>query len=126
MDSWGEVGVALLITLLVFAVGAMIYYYFAVYIKKPKWVFYQGLDSNLGDIGQFPGTLPEIKAKCLSEPLCKGFNDNGWIKSTIRPIEEWYRWTDDPNKGFRLRVFGSEKESFPKTPDGRDGILEYE
>lgn len=72
--------------------------------KTAKWMFYQGLDSGDNDIGPFGDTLPNMKAKCLSMPDCKGFNDNGWMKHTLRPKNEWYHWIDDPTKGFRVPV----------------------
>lgn len=89
--------------------------------KKKKWYFYQGLDSSQNDIGQYPGTLAEIKKKCLSEPTCKGFNDNGWIKHKIRPIDEWSHWTDNPEQGFRLKITGEEGETYPT-----GGVIEYD
>lgn len=72
--------------------------------KTAKWMFYQGLDSGDNDIGPFGDTLPNMKAKCLSMPDCKGFNDNGWMKHTLRPKNEWYNWTSEPTKGFRVPV----------------------
>lgn len=71
---------------------------------KAKWRFFQGVDSNGNDIGNYPGSLAEIKAKCNSMPNCKGFNDNGWIKHTLLPRSDWdkYKWTTEPNKGFRV------------------------
>ena len=90
-------------------------------IKQGKWYFYQGMDSGQNDIGQFPGTLAEIKKKCLSEPACKGFNDNGWIKHKIRPVDEWVRWTDAPEQGFRLKITGEEGETYPT-----GGVIEYD
>lgn len=71
---------------------------------QPKWMFYKGLDSNGGDIGNFPGSLTQIKAKCESLPDCKGFNDNGWLKNVLLSRNLWSKWTDDPNKGFRINV----------------------
>ena len=67
-----------------------------------KWMFYQGLDSGGNDIGNFPGDLATMKAKCLSMPDCKGYNDNGLMKNVLLPKASWSRWTDDANKGFRV------------------------
>ena len=85
-------------------------------VATPKWQFYQGVDSNFGDIDSNPsmpgdqpytGNLAQLKQTCLSIPSCKGFNDNGWLKSTLQPRSDWdnYRWTSDPTKGFRV-VYG--------------------
>lgn len=68
----------------------------------PKWMFYQGLDSTGNDIGNFPGDVATLKAKCLSMPDCKGFNDNGWLKNTLIPKASWLPWTNEANKGFRV------------------------
>jgi len=67
-----------------------------------KWMFYPGLDSHGYDIGNFRGSLSQMKAKCLSMPNCKGFNDNGWMKYKLTPKSRWISWTNDPNKGFHV------------------------
>lgn len=78
-----------------------------------NWMFYPGLDSGGNDIGNFPGTLDEMKATCISQPTCLGFNDNGWMKNTLIHYDQWSRWTDDPNKGFRVYT-----DRVPNAPAG--------
>lgn len=87
---------------------------------KTQWMFYQGLDSGDNDIHgiPFPGTLASIKQKCLDTPSCLGFNDNGWIKYSIRPKSQWYGWTGNPAQGFRINV-----DRYPLFPAG--GVPEY-
>ena len=91
----------------------------SVHVRTPqKWMFYQGLDSGSNDIGQFPGLdLPKLKAKCLSMPNCVGFNDNGWLKHTLRPKTKWVSWTKDTTKGFRIPT-----DRVTVLPDG--GVVE--
>ncbi len=89
--------------------------------RRPKWMFYQGKDSGGNDIGNFPGSLEQIKAKCESLPNCKGFNDNGWIKHTLSmsALTSGGNWTSDPNKGFRVHA-----DRVPEAPSV--GVPEYE
>lgn len=72
--------------------------------QSPRWHFYQGLDSNSANLGHFPGTLAEMKAKCNSEPTCLGFNNNGYMKSSLAPRNTWYTWTTVPGRGFRVHA----------------------
>lgn len=72
-------------------------------VDLPNYLFYQGKDSGGNDIGHFPGTPKEIMIKCNSEPKCKGFNTNGWVKHTILPKDKWVKWSGDATKGMYLR-----------------------
>ena len=69
-------------------------------VDSGNYVFFQGLDSGGNDIGnQTPQNVPALIAACNSNPTCKGFNTNGWIKHTIKPQAEWGRWSSDPSQG---------------------------
>jgi hypothetical protein len=62
------------------------------------------VDSNTDNIEHAEGLTPDqLAAKCLALPNCMGYNSNGWIKSKVDPPSAWYRWSDDPTKGFYLR-----------------------
>jgi hypothetical protein len=73
------------------------------------YTFFQGIDSNGGDIeqdGADANNVSALQAKCnsYSNPPCLGFNTNGWMKKVLLPQAQWsnYRWTTDPSKGFYL------------------------
>ncbi|ARF09883.1 hypothetical protein Indivirus_5_6 [Indivirus ILV1] len=67
-----------------------------------NYTFHQGMDSNLGDIYQtaaLANNPQELASHCQNIPTCKGFNTNGWIKHTILPAQNWYKWSNNPNQG---------------------------
>lgn len=84
----------------------------AVSIQTPSgttYTFYQGLDSGGNDIGNsgLNDNIPALKAWCTEREACKGFNTNAWMKHTILPREQWYRWIADTpenaNKGMFVK-----------------------
>ena len=71
-----------------------------------NFTFHQGMDSGGNDIHQSPELANDplkLASHCQTLPNCKGFNTNGWIKHTISPQANWYRWTNasatEANKG---------------------------
>jgi cytoskeletal protein RodZ len=56
------------------------------------------VDSDGNDIRQAAGDVEKLAADCNSEPSCKGFNSNGWMKHTLNPT--MVTWTPDPKLGF--------------------------
>ena len=65
--------------------------------------YYQGLDSGGNDIANKPGALKDMLQTCTSDPNCRGFNTNGWMKNTILPKNQWDKWTDEKDKGFYVK-----------------------
>lgn len=73
----------------------------------PQYRFIQGRDSGGNDIRNAKGlanNVPALKAACTALPNCLGFNTNAWLKHTLKPENQWSRWTQDPNKGFYKRL----------------------
>ena len=71
-----------------------------------SYTFHPGMDSGGHDIhnkGNLANNVAGLKAHCTSLPNCKAFNTNGWIKHTVRPKAQWYKWTSDPKKGMYTR-----------------------
>ena len=85
------------VLLLVLAGGA--YYFLA-----PKFKFVPFMDSPEGDIVQRSGNVEQLKAACLADPNCKGFNTNGWMKKIILPESRWVRWTNDTAQGMYIKL----------------------
>lgn len=57
-----------------------------------KYVFCHGYDSAGNDItykGDLIGDIPRMKAFCDADSTCKGFNDGGWFKKTIKSPSDW-------------------------------------
>jgi hypothetical protein len=70
-----------------------------------KYAFFQGVDSDGGDIKHESGLTDNISGlenSCNNTEGCVAFNTNGWIKHSVLPRDQWSNWTDDPNKGFYL------------------------
>ena len=72
--------------------------------------FIQGMDSGGNDIAYQTGTPEQLKAWCSANPQCKGYNSNGWMKHTIKPRSQWYRYTDNPAQGFFVKRNGGSSE----------------
>ncbi len=75
--------------------------------SAPTYTFYQGKDSGGGDIQQVANLADNVaglKAWCDARSDCKGFNTNGWMKSTIAPSSQWGTWTSDATKGLYVRA----------------------
>ena len=74
--------------------------------KVPGYVFYQGYDSNEGDLKRNAANTNNpamLAAECSELPNCLGFNTNGYLKASTLPLTEWRKWTTDPSGGFYLR-----------------------
>lgn len=72
------------------------------FVQK-EYVFYPGMDSGGYDIMQNPNlSVNQLMSECNAADNCKGFNTNGWLKNTIRPYEDWSKWSTDPAKGFYI------------------------
>jgi hypothetical protein len=77
----------------------------------PEWLlnnsygFTQGMDSGGHDIRRSgnANNIMELKKECDADPNCKGFNTNGFLKNVVKSRGEWYKWTDEPNKGFYVK-----------------------
>lgn len=68
--------------------------------KQDNYVFIQGMDSGGNDIGNGPANdIAQLKSLCDANPLCKGFNTNGWLKGKISPPGYQYKWTNSPTQG---------------------------
>jgi len=66
------------------------------------YVFFPYADSNGNDIVKVE-TVPEAFDACSSDPECKGFNSNGFVKHTIKPKTNWVTWTKDPFLGMYVK-----------------------
>ncbi len=70
------------------------------------YVFYPGMDSGGNDITQridLIGNVDKLKEDCNRLPNCMGFNTSGWLKSVIRPNNQWWRFSDNPNDGLYVK-----------------------
>jgi hypothetical protein len=68
------------------------------------YTFYQGLDSDSGDIKLMNEQTPQELAQFCSETInCVGFNTNGWVKQNLLPRIEWTQWTSEPTQGFYVK-----------------------
>jgi hypothetical protein len=65
--------------------------------------FYPYMDSGGNDIQNVSGGIGAAAAACNVNSACRGFNSNGWIKHTIEAQSQWYKWTNDANKGFYVK-----------------------
>lgn len=68
-----------------------------------KFNFFPFKDSSGNDIGNRTGGVEVLAKLCDSDPNCRGFNSNGWLKHTIRNQSQWSTWTSDPTKGFYVK-----------------------
>jgi len=70
-----------------------------------EWEFVPHKDSGGHDVGQMGRgkSIDEMKALAASMPECVAFNSNGWFKRSLRPENEWSRWTSDSSKGFYIK-----------------------
>jgi len=69
-----------------------------------NYCFYQGLDSNGGDIKNVPGGFAVAATACDSDPTCLGLNSNGWIKKTLVAPASWVKWTEESGKGLWVKL----------------------
>ena len=77
----------------------------------PQWLlnndyaYTQGMDSGGNDIRRSgnANNIAELKKECDADPNCKGFNTNGFLKNVVKSTGEWYKWTDESNKGFYVK-----------------------
>lgn len=53
------------------------------------YTFYDMLDSYGNDYTQLSGDISTLKAACSANPRCVGFNSNGWMKYSLRPLADW-------------------------------------
>lgn len=73
--------------------------------KPEPYIFARGKDSSFNDIKNIPGKTPEeLKAECDMLENCVGFNTQGWMKHTLKPMTEWVTFEDDPSKGFYYKA----------------------
>jgi hypothetical protein len=68
-----------------------------------KFNFFPFKDSSGNDIGKRTGGVEVLAKQCYSDPNCRGFNSNGWLKHTIRNQSQWSTWTSDPTKGLYVK-----------------------
>jgi hypothetical protein len=71
-------------------------------VKPRYYKFTPQLDSKGGDIAQFPelaGIPAAMGYRCDSIPGCVGFNSSGWLKKSILPSSQWYKWSNDGRIG---------------------------
>ncbi len=70
-----------------------------------SYTFHPGMDSSKDDLKQVKGkTVDELKAECSRLAACKGFNTNGFLKTAIKPQDQWQKWSDDPKKGLYVKA----------------------
>lgn len=55
----------------------------------PGFDFYEDLNSDGGNIIISNRDLHEIADVCRRSNACKGFNTDSWVKTVIRPFDEW-------------------------------------
>lgn len=75
--------------------------------RKHHYMFIQGMDSGGNDIknmAELKNKVNALKAECDALSNCAGFNTNAWLKHTIKPSNQWRRWTNDPAKGMYVKV----------------------
>ncbi len=70
-----------------------------------RYEFVPYMDSGGNDIGCLGAgkSIEEMKALADKTPDCLGFNSNGWFKRTLRPRDQWSKWTSDTTKGFYVK-----------------------
>lgn len=68
------------------------------------YVFWPYYDSSGYDLAAYGGaTLSTLVARCNENAACKGFNTNGYLKTYVKPLDQWYTWTSDPCRGLYIR-----------------------
>lgn len=70
------------------------------------FVFWPTYDSPLHDLDYAdPSNVPleSMIRACSKNSLCKGLNTNGYAKSYIKPLREWYQWTSEPCHGMYIK-----------------------
>lgn len=71
-----------------------------------RYDFYQGMDSGDSDMsgqGGLANNVPALQNWCNSYSTCAGFNTNGWMKSYIRPSNQWYQFSTVPGQGLYVK-----------------------
>ncbi len=74
--------------------------------KQGGYTFYPFKDSAGSDLNlqaAMANNSTGLKAYCSANPLCKGFNTNGWTKTAIQPSAQWSNFTTDSTKGLYVK-----------------------
>jgi len=59
---------------------------------------YPNKDSGGGNMERLAGmSVEELETACSEKPECVGFSSAGWLKSAIKPQDEWYDWEGEGN-----------------------------
>ncbi len=86
--------------------------------------FFPFMDSHGNDIGWSNGGGVDAYAlECLVNSMCLGFNSNGWMKDTIKPLSSWNVWTNDPTKGFYLKKVDSSAPSASPSANVTESVV---
>ena len=65
------------------------------YVKNSDYTLYPNSDSGGSDIAAvsdantFTKTIDQLKSECNANATCVGFTNSGWLKTAIRPRNEW-------------------------------------
>ena len=66
--------------------------------------FYPHQNSGGNDILQAAGTRNDFAISCNANSACLAFNTMGYLKHTIRPLNEWIQpYNGDPCQGFYIK-----------------------
>lgn len=111
LSKSSKIGVVVfVIAVIVIIVSVLIWYFVAGPGKKKTTVtykFHQGKDSSGGDLShrsELADNITGLQSWCSAESTCKGFNTNGFFKTSIQPEAQWKQWTTDPKKGLYTKV----------------------
>mmetsp|Transcript_33219 Transcript_33219/g.58194 ORF Transcript_33219/g.58194 Transcript_33219/m.58194 type:complete len:535 (+) Transcript_33219:427-2031(+) len=88
---------------------------------------YPSYDSELFDISQEEfSSLMELWETCDKNPSCRGFNTNGYIKSHIRPQEDWTKFVGNSKcgDGLYVRKMDHHIEALLTIAAGEIGVIE--
>ncbi len=93
--------IAAIVTVIIIAIAV------AIYMKsKNTYTYVQGVDSpGGGNVQQasMANNIPALQDYCNATPDCKGFNTNGWIKSTLVSTFKKEPTFNKPNQGFYVK-----------------------
>ena len=63
------------------------------YVKNSDYTIYPNLDSWGNDIRNVQSGVAELKNNCNADINCKGFNTDGFLKHTIKPVNQFNNYT---------------------------------
>ena len=83
------------------------------------YTFHPYMDSGGGDLTNPGGDLDNFKTVCDAMKNCKGFNTNGFLKSSITTEDKWGRMSENSTEGLYT------KDGYDDAPDETDKTPAY-